>query len=177
MEDKLNNLEARRLMKNRPDHRSELSKLLRKVLSQHGLTKSVLSNDQLHHVVKHGYRKTFQYLAVSGEMYCSELWEILGGSHGMILPVYNYTVAYVIGERDSRLWLDDALDISAIENHFELMVGSVIAPIVRAVQTPVQAVSYAIDHPVVLSCSESVMNNRLATWAAHYGLEFKPKSH
>jgi len=155
------------------DHRPEISRMLREAMKRHGLVKRLLENESLRHVITHGYRKSKQFLVIGHYLYCSELWDIVGKPEFHKLPIFQFPAGWVIGIQDAVVELDDQLDLQSLEEHFETMIGQAVAPLVRSVQTPAEAVCYAMDHRMVLLLNEMKINEYLLKWTEHYGLELR----
>ncbi|MEI8282929.1 MAG: hypothetical protein WCG75_11025 [Armatimonadota bacterium] len=156
------------------DFRQEITKRFKEAMARHNLTKSALEVNGLKFVVTHGYRKSEQLLVVGCDMYCKELWMLLNRPDRVKEPIYQFVVGHLIGLKDAVIQLDDGLNIEDIEAYFEEMIGKGVAPLVAAVQTPRQAVEYAIKHRIVMLFGPALKNEMLGTWAKHFGIDFVP---
>ena len=177
----MDEIEARRLLRERPDHRLELSKMLRASLAKHGLTKKVLQNEQVRHMISHGYNKRSDDICVHGKMYCRELFDLVPRPKSIFFepdpreeswegPVYDYVAGRTIGMSECEFLLNDAFDVPAIESYFEKMVSEAIVPIVMGSQTPLDVVKYALTHDGVLTYVNANKPRVLDLWSKHYGL-------
>jgi hypothetical protein len=166
---------------NLPDDRAEIADLFKLSLERHGISKSLLSNSSIRHKITHGYKKSEQRISISGKMYCYELWKILHDvpvDHLMLdnnlnieTPVFRYVAAHSIGIIESRVWLEQPLNINLISDHFNMIISKAIAPIVLNCQTPVESVKYAMAHREVLTGGSKNSQN-LQKWASHFGLDY-----
>lgn len=172
----------RHLLKMIPNHKSEIDKIFRRILRLNGLSGRILANKSLKHVIVHGYRKVEHHVCVQGRLYCRELSDLL--PKVQMLPnqssyesstwewnIYEYSAGSLIG-RDKILQIDDDLDLVAVEKYFNEMISKAVAPLVLSVQTPRDAVNYAIHNRRVIQASTERKNEILAIWSAHFGLDF-----
>jgi len=164
-----------------PDDRNLLTKTLRSVLARHGLTKKVLENSSLRHVVSHEYSRRQQSICIVGRMFCPELLKLYYQPVSLIPgvpvntnfepPVFQYSAWYFLGQFDATFWLEYPINLEAVEKHMEAMIGGAIEPTVLNCQSPREAAMYAIANPRVLLMSQSGADKVLATWAKHYKLD------
>ena len=61
-------------------YRSEITKIFRATMKRHGITKSLLENDELRHVFAVSYRTYRHSICLGGDLYCAELWNLVGKS-------------------------------------------------------------------------------------------------
>lgn len=180
----MTNNEARKLLQEMPDHRTELSKLLRRAMARHGLNKRRLENNSIKHVISHGYSKSQQYFSIGGKMFCHELCDQFYRPVSLIPgvsaptkfepPVFQYSASFLLGQRESVYWLGNDLNLIELEEYFDEMISKAIVPVVFGSQTPIEAAKYAIKHREVMLMTREGKNDVLSTWAAHYGLDFSP---
>ena len=138
--------------------------------------KSALENAQIKHEFRHGYLKSEQLIVVGGRLYCQELWAILGSPSYKDYPVLQYNPANLIRFDSWVIQFDDVPSEEFLEQHFELVIGQAIVPIVRSIQTPIEAVKFCMHHPYVMLLSRGKTDKYLSAWCKHYGLEWNPPS-
>lgn len=181
----MTNSEAIELMKTLPNHGKEVSKILQEILRRHGVTGKMMDNGLVQHSIRHGYRKLENVLRVTGRMYCQELSELLPQPPASDFKspeeaskwrwvIYGYSLPLVMGWSDNLFDLGE-YDSKVVSDYLEEMVSNVFCPLVKAVQTPVQAVEYALEHHRVLQFAGQKPQVMLDAWTKHYGLEFKSK--
>ena len=155
------------------DHRPVISKLFSEAKRRHGITGSVLVTPDLKHVFSLGYRKTRRILGVGGNLYCPELWKVLGSPCYNDLPVFEYSARAVFGISPMTLELSDDLDTEAVGEFFEATFSQAVVPIVQFIRTPIEAVEYARMHPGILGTARVASDRNLRRWFKHYELEYR----
>lgn len=154
------------------DHRLAVSKLFRKVMAGHGMTKKQLVHDCLRHEFRPAYRKQYQWLGVGGRLFCDELWKILGFYQYENVPVFQYGVHWVEGLQDG-FEVGNEIDEEAVESYFQQIVSEAIVPIASSILTPVDAVQYAASHLYILGRSRLKAYECLKKWHQYYGLAYE----
>ena len=181
----MTNSEAIELMKALPNHGKEVSKILRETLRRHGITGKMMDNGLVQHSITHGYRKLENVLRVNGCMYCKELSDLLPQppvsdfksieeARKWRWVIYGYSLPLVMGKSDNMFDLGD-YDSQVVSDYLDELVSNVFYPLVTSVQTPIQAVEYALSHRRVLQFAGKRPQEMLDIWTKHYGLEFKSK--
>ena len=155
------------------NHRKTIDKLFREAMSRHGLTKKALEFEKLRHVYTHGYRKSRQTLVVGGDIYCPELWEVLGMPQYSHIPRFQFVAAHSIRMKPGVIDLDDDLNIPFIENHFEEVITRAILPKVKGIHTPKEAVEYALDPGGLSPTGPDDWDEVFEKWTNHYGIPEK----
>lgn len=155
------------------NHGPALSAMLKQAMRDCGINRALLENDRLKHRFSPGYRKSKQIFGATGVLYCPELWSILGSPAFKDGPVFQYDIGQIVGLSSYVFELSDQLDVEFVRDHFNIIARNGIEPIVRNIQTPVQAVQYAIDHPGVIMASRQVIDRNLRKWSRHYGLDYR----
>ena len=154
------------------DHRPVISKLFNEAKKKHGLTRGVLVTPDLKHVFSHCYRKSRQILGVGGQLYCSELWRVLGSPCYNDLPVFDYMARAVSGMFPTGIELSDELDVDAVVDYFDSTLSQAVVPIIQAIRTPIEAVEYARLHPGILGTARVASDRNLRRWFKHYGMDY-----
>ena len=139
-------------------------------MKRHGITKSLLENDELRHVFAVSYRTYRHSICLGGDLYCAELWNLVGKSDLEKYPVCQYIPGNVIRIDSWIVDFDGEPDMKEIEDYFETVVGGAVVPIVHSMQTPSQCVTYAKSHRCILGRGTAKADEVLAIWSQHYGL-------